>query len=39
MENCAIVKKWNYTAFLFYQGESNTMLAERYAAEMEAAAN
>lgn len=30
------VRKWNYKAFLFYQGESNTTLPERYAEEMEA---
>lgn len=30
------VRKWNYKAFLFYQGESNTEFPERYAKEMEA---
>jgi sialate O-acetylesterase len=30
------VRKWKYTAFLYYQGESNTILPERYVEEMEA---
>lgn len=30
------VRRWQYKAFLFYQGESNVELASRYAEEMEA---
>lgn len=30
------VRKWNYAAFLYYQGESNENMAEHYTEEMEA---
>ncbi len=33
------VRKWNYSAFLFYQGESNTLESEHYVEEMEALVN